>query len=350
MSRKILTITLVSVLLITLIASVIPDLEAASEPPPTTWSKNYSQLGRGCGHCVIQTDDEGYAVAGVSNNLWLLLKTSSNGTLQWWKNYGSGEAYSIVQTFDGGYALAGYGFSNLVKTDSAGEVEWAKEYKKGDLAYMVKSLVQTSDGGYAIAGWNYATTMSSPSGGWVVKTDSAGNIQWNSTFGGSMATAILETREGDLILAANRLIYKLDRNGDVQWSHDCATANGLARTEDGGYVLVAATGSVLIKTDSEGVMEWSKPFAEGGWNFFDSVMPTRDCGYVVSGVKFLYEGSAWILKTDSFGNEEWSITYEPVASSNSRAFSVIQVNDGGFVFCGEKGVRGGMANWRCLAC
>jgi hypothetical protein len=30
-----------------------------------------------------------------------------------------------------------------------------------------------------------------------------------------------------------------------------------------------------------------------------------------------------------------------VASSNSRAYSVIEVNDGGFVFCGEKGVRGG---------
>lgn len=340
MSTRTLTLTLVLTLLFTLVASVPIDLTVASVTPPTTWSKNYPQL-QGSGRAIIQTSDGGYAVGGVSNNMFLLLKTTSKGTPQWWKTYGTGEAYSIVQTSEGGYALAGYGSSNLVKTDSAGEIELTKEYKKGTLSYMVKSLVQTSDGGYAMAGWNYATTMGSPSGDWVVKTDTTGNVQWNRTYGGSMATGILETSEGDLILTANELIYKLDRNGDVQWSHDCVLANGLAKAEDGGYVLVAGTGAALVKTDSEGVTQWSKSFVEGGWNFFDSVKQTRDGGYIVSGVMFPYEGWAWIVKTDSDGNEEWSITYEPVATSNSRAYSVIEVNDGGFVFCGEKGVRGG---------
>ena len=341
MVRNSLTLTLVSALVAIIVASTFLDLTtAAPEIPPTAWSKNYPQL-QGSGRCVIQTSDGGYAIGGVSNNMFLLLRTTSDGTLQWWKNYGTGEAYSITQTRDGGYALAGYGSSNLVKTDSAGEMEWKKEYKNGTLSYMVKSLVQTSDGGYAMAGWNYDNNMGSPSGDWVIKTDASGNVQWNRTYGGSMATGILETGEGDLILAANESIYKLDRNGDVQWSQSCAIANDLARTNDGGCVLVAGTGAALIKTDSEGVVQWSKSFVEGAWNFFDSVMQTLDGGYIVSGVKFPNVGLAWILKTDPSGSEEWSVTYEPVASSNSRAYSVIEVNDGGFVFCGEKGVRGG---------
>jgi hypothetical protein len=232
-----------------------------------------------------------------------------------------------------------------VKTDSAGRIEWTKEYKKGTLFYMVKSLVQTSDGGYAMAGWNYATTMGSVAGDWVVKTDASGNVQWNRTYGitpgQSMATGILETSNGELILAANRLIYKLNRNGDIQWSHDCVVANALAKTKDGGYILVAGDGAVLVKTDSEGVTQWSKSFVEGGWNFFDSVMQTRDGGYIVSGVMFPDVGLAWIIKTDSAGNEEWSTTYQPVPSSNSRANAIIEATDGGYVFCGEKGVRGG---------
>ena len=81
---------------------------------------------------------------------------------EWNRTYGGAyydEAMSVVQTGDGGYALAGYtesfgaGYADfwLVKTDSAGSVLWNQTYGETDLDIAL-SVVQTGDGGYALAG------------------------------------------------------------------------------------------------------------------------------------------------------------------------------------------------------
>ena len=82
---------------------------------------------------------------------------------RWNRTYGGGAddlAHSVVQAVDGGYAIAGstnsFGAGSLdvylVKTDSAGNMLWNRTYggTKDDAAY---SVVQTSDGGYAIVGY-----------------------------------------------------------------------------------------------------------------------------------------------------------------------------------------------------
>jgi hypothetical protein len=93
--------------------------------------------------------------------------------------------YSLVQTGDGGYAIAGntnsYGAgaydSWLVKTDSAGNMQWSKTYggTYNDYAY---SVVQASDGGYAIASGTNSYGVGTPSSynAYLVKTDAFGQM------------------------------------------------------------------------------------------------------------------------------------------------------------------------------
>jgi len=102
----------------------------------------------------------------------------------WSKTYGGTNGdwgFSVVQSSDGGYAIAGvtssYGAGGddiyLVKTDSAGSMLWNKTYggTNNDSGF---SMIRTTDGGYAIVGY----TSSIGAGSFDVclsKVDSAGN-------------------------------------------------------------------------------------------------------------------------------------------------------------------------------
>ena len=149
------------------------------------WSRTYGGASSDHAWSVIQTVDGGYALAGhtlsfgAGNQDFWLVKTASNGNMQWNQTYGGANndyASSVVQTGDGGYALAGYTWSFgagladfwRVKTDSAGALQWSQTYggASNDYAY---SMVQTGDGGYALAGY----TRSYGAGDydfWLVKT------------------------------------------------------------------------------------------------------------------------------------------------------------------------------------
>jgi hypothetical protein len=121
----------------------------------------------------------------------LLLKLDSTGKAQFAHTIlpsGDISDLNVVgaqQTADGGYAFAGYYFQNtvyterawLVKTDSAGNVQWDKIYGP-DVEYSDRyfySFQQTSDGGFIAAG-STNQYNGGDSSTWLVKTDSNGNI------------------------------------------------------------------------------------------------------------------------------------------------------------------------------
>lgn len=112
------------------------------------------------------------------------MKIDSQGNIEWAKTYGGSAndwANSIQQTSDGGYILTGgaasFGGGNsdflILKSDSQGNLEWAKTFGGSNLedAYGVQ---QTSDGGYILAG----TTQSFGAGHYdflVLKLDTDGS-------------------------------------------------------------------------------------------------------------------------------------------------------------------------------
>ncbi|MHC3129465.1 MAG: hypothetical protein IBV52_05250 [Candidatus Bathyarchaeota archaeon] len=114
-----------------------------------------------------------------------IIFVGASSSAMWNQTYGgtaADVASSVVETSDGGYAMAGYTQSFgaieydflLVKTDWAGNIEWNQTYGGAELDFGL-SVVETSDGGYAIAG----STSSFGAGGydfWLLKSDENGII------------------------------------------------------------------------------------------------------------------------------------------------------------------------------
>ena len=81
-------------------------------------------------------------------------------------------------------------------------IQWARTYG-GSEDDVAKCVIQASDGGFVLAGY----TNSYGAGGsdmYLVKTDSNGNMQWNTTYGGAAddgASCVLQSSDGGYVLA-----------------------------------------------------------------------------------------------------------------------------------------------------
>jgi hypothetical protein len=331
---RLLKILSISVLLIMLFT----ESATAETAYQSDWSRSFADSS-GRGNQIIKTGDNCYAITGVSHRLFLLAKADQNGEILWWKTYQTGEATCIIQTSDNGYALVGSGEINFIKTDSSGNIQWTKNFMNGSTTFKINSIAQTSDNGYILAGYTPAGNY--PQWDLVVRTDSNGTILWSRSYGvevaQSFATNIISTVDG-YVLAANSQLYGLDSDGSIKWKEQSIVANSLTRTSDGGYLLVSSTGSTVIKTDSQGKEQWRKTFKLGSeniYNYLNWAAETQDGGVIACGTAYPnYVGVAWVLKTDAAGNELWNVTASPLSGYDSQAKSIIQSDDGSYVFTG----------------
>lgn len=197
------------------------------------WEKTYTYAGmKGEGDIVCWTSDGGSIIVGTlrlntvgSKNSIILIKTDTNGNLEWNRFYGGDENdYPVAaqQTSDGGYVIAGntesyasgdYGYDWwLIKTDENGNVQWEKTYGDAsqDKCYDMK---QTSDNGYILLGKN--GTMYSLDHTILIKTDNLGNIENIKSFPfGGIPNCIEEGVEENQFLVAG----SIDQTG---WFFKC---------------------------------------------------------------------------------------------------------------------------------
>jgi hypothetical protein len=308
------------------------------------WDKTYGGIiDRDRGYCVQQTYDNGYIITGYKDTfeLWLF-KTDSSGNMEWDKTYGGADTdggICVQQTTDGGYIIAGYkdsiggvgGNVWLIKTYSNGTIEWDKTYGGADTDYA-HYIQQTTDDGYIIIG----TTCSYGNGEediWVIKTDNNGNMEWDKTFGGTefdFGHCVQQTTNGGYIIVGKTRSYgvgnydawliKTDNNGIKVWDKTYGGIEGDwsncgRQTTDDGYILTGLTDSFgaggrdvwLIKTDSNGNMEWDKTFGGLGYDWSNCVQQTTDGGYIITGEK---DHDVWLIKTNSVGTKEWDKTFD----------------------------------------
>ncbi|MCU0347557.1 MAG: hypothetical protein MUC59_11485, partial [Saprospiraceae bacterium] len=182
------------------------------------WQKSLGGLNNDVAYSIQQTNDGGYIIAGLSESndgdvsgnygdrdYWII-KLSEAGNIQWERNLGGSwgdEAWSIIQTNEGGYIVAGVSDSQdgevtgnhgnediwIVKLTELGEVQWQKSFGGSGEDYA-NSIQQTSDGGYIVAGMSssYNGDVSANHGNrdcWILKLSVIGEIQWEKALGGS---------------------------------------------------------------------------------------------------------------------------------------------------------------------
>ncbi len=384
--------------------------------PQIQWQKSLGGNFWDEANSIVQTSDGGYIVAGSSasndgdvsgnhgNYDYWIVKLDDSGNIQWQRSLGGSDfdqANSIIHTSDGGYIVAGFSKSNdgdvsgnhgnedywIVKLNSTGNIQWQKSLG-GNNDDEANSIVQTSDGGYIVAGASKSNdgNVSGNHGGsdyWIVKLDSAGNIQWQMSHGGSNddeAYSIVQTSDGGYIVAGasksnnndvsgnhgdyDYWIVKLDASGNIQWQKSYGgdfedKAYSIVQTLDGRYVVAGASMSLggdvienhgasdywIVKLDSSGNIQWQKSLGGNAADEAHSIIQTSDGGYAVAGISSSNDGDVsghngnttysdyWIVKLDTSGNLQWENSFG--GSEEDEAYSIVQTSDGGYIVAGS---------------
>jgi len=346
----------------------------ANEVYEEQWSQTFGGIEEDGFRSVGVCSDGGYILAGYTESQgagmrdgWVV-KLDSEGNEQWSKTFGGtehDELWSVGVCSDGGFILAGSTKSQglggsdgwVVKLDASGTEQWSKTFgtPSWDGFYSIDICL---DGGYILAGYTRFSGGAGGNDGWVVKLDSAGNEQWNKTFGGSDFDDFYSVGvdlDGSYIFAGRTKsqsegvedgwVVKLDSEGNEQLNK---TFGGTEPDEfksvgvcsDGGYILVGYTESQVtysagwvVKLDASGAYQWSKTFGGESGGGFRSVCVLQD-GYLLAGDIVNAKRDGWIVKIDEGGTEQWSQTFG--GTENYHIWSVSEFSDA-YILAGQNG-------------
>jgi len=404
---KSITIHLIIVFLLSLVNTA-----SYCQSPILLWQKALGGTDYDQAESIQQTFDGGYIVAGISTSVngdvtgnhgfgdaWIV-KLDTAATIEWQHSYGGSAddgAFAIEQTSDSGYIVAATSTSNngdvtgnhggvdcwIFKINSTGALEWQKSYG-GSSIEIPYDIHSTNDHGFIFAGYTNSnngdiTLNHGFDDYWIVKTDSAGNIQWQKSFGGSdqdHALSVQQTTDGGYLAGgfSNSLngdvtlnngsydywIIKLDSAGSLLWQQSLGGSlddkgQCLALCADGGFVISGFTASSdsdvtfnhgyedlwMVKFDSSGLIQWEKSFGGSGVDQAYSIKQITDGGYIAAGSSYSLDGDVtgnhggydyWVLKTDSAGALEWEKSLG--GSSVEEAYCIRAADSNAFIIAG----------------
>jgi hypothetical protein len=326
------------------------------------------------GVCLIQTVDNGYAIAGnVSEYSALIVKLNELGEIQWAKiTDGTARiiAHSLIQTQDSGYIFIGRTYKYIgsdshydvliVKLNQSGNIVWAKEIGDTTKNEWGASLIQTIDGGYALAG-SYGWWT----GGYdflFIKLDNSMNIEWTKLIGGAeneqihYCNSLIQTSDsGYAILGFTRsfgvstqefLLIKLEFSGNIEWTRMIgypsfsAWGAGMIQTQDNGFAIMGWIGSLsgdffLIKLNEFGDFEWARRIGTPTGEKGHTVVQTQDGGYAIAGITDYGPNTCNILFVKLNSNGDFELARRIRGPECEHDFHLINTSDGGYALTGS---------------
>ncbi len=259
-------------------------------------------------------------------------------TIDWEENYGGGGAdvaASAISTSDSCFIFVGNSTSSdydvelnqggsdvwVCKVDSIGSILWQNTYG-GSSTELGNCIIQCHDGGFIIAGYTYSTDgdiddNEGYSDCWIIKIDSIGSLEWQTTIGGS---------ESDF-------------------------ANSIKQTADSGYIFTGSSQSedgdilehfgpsdepdlIIVKLDKFGILEWCKVLGSAEGDFGTSIILLNDGNFLVCGTTNLYgHFDYWVLKLDTDGNLIWDKGYG--GTEYDVAYDVLETTNNNILITGE---------------
>jgi hypothetical protein len=173
------------------------------------------------------------------------------GTMLWNRTYHNWETdrcfepHCLVQTNDNGFVIAGYTYNStqsndvwLIRTNPGGFEIWNHTFGAIDEYQRPNCLVKCDSGGYAILAVN-KTSGSMYTDAWIIRTDIGGNEIWNQTYGGEESdggSQMMEMPDGGFTFVGSTHSFDIGQgdiwlvrtyaNGSILWNHTIATPYG----------------------------------------------------------------------------------------------------------------------------
>ncbi|SDL18100.1 hypothetical protein SAMN04488034_102542 [Salinimicrobium catena] len=293
------------------------------------WEKTFSGSDIDRAQSIIQTNDNGFIVAGYSRSndgdfdqnygdydIWIL-KLNPLGDLEWKKNYGGNSAdglsgkRSVVENENGKLTITGYTKSKfegseykggydalLFQVTSEGELVFRKTYggTKNDFG---RELIINNSNYNVLLKYGSSDGSFNKEGNWILNSDDEGKIVWN-TFLGGINSGSLTIDSSNNIISANTnfyelLLHKINLNGEII---DTKTINSLGSTKQYSIndIIVDQEGNISVVGDlglgndqdafimnlcTSFEQKFDKTFGGNDYDKIRSILPLRD-GYLLT--------------------------------------------------------------------
>jgi hypothetical protein len=250
------------------------------------------------------------------------VSNEAGATTSWSRTYGGRGAdsgFHIEQTRDSGFVTAGQTSSGgawdgwVVKTTSDGDLEWEVALGEAHVDYLAH-VQQTADLGYIAVGERDYDEAGGTGSAWVVRLDSVGNVLWERSYGAggySEAFSVHPAPDGSFLVAGVSNAFR--RSYADLW---------------------------LFKIDPDGNLLWQKSYGGDGYCVASTwtlrLCPLRDGGYAVACCTTAFGAGSfdfWVLRLDAAGSVIWQKAYG--GEGNDGAYCIQETRDGGFLVCGD---------------